>query len=38
MKVFQDVYSMPYNRAGPWLVGMLVGYEVFNYKRTLSKV
>ena len=36
--MYRDVYVKPYNRAGPWIVGLFVGYEIFNNKRKLSKV
>ena len=38
IKIFQDVYTMPYIRAGPWLVGMLLGYEAVKKTLTLTKV
>ncbi|XP_011495596.1 PREDICTED: nose resistant to fluoxetine protein 6-like [Ceratosolen solmsi marchali] len=36
-KMFSDVYNKPYTRGGPWLIGILFGYEIVNKHRRLNK-
>ncbi|XP_001599171.3 nose resistant to fluoxetine protein 6 [Nasonia vitripennis] len=36
--IFTEVYEMSYNRAGPWLIGILLGFEVANNNRRLGKL
>ncbi|XP_031780038.1 LOW QUALITY PROTEIN: nose resistant to fluoxetine protein 6 [Nasonia vitripennis] len=37
LQLNSEVYKMPYNRAGPWLIGILLGFEVANNNRRLGK-
>lgn len=39
MNSLRDVYKKPYSRAGPWLIGILLGVDVVNNRtRKLGKV
>ncbi|XP_058803540.1 uncharacterized protein LOC131671268 [Phymastichus coffea] len=36
-EVFYDIYVIPYHRAGPWLVGIFLGYEVATHNRQFNR-
>lgn len=39
MEIWEDVYIKPYCRAGPYIVGIFLGYVIFKYKKiNMNKV